>query len=139
MTYKRCVQVLALVSVMPTAASAWRAVNQHDVYQIAPGVFEVVSEPGSGAVDFWCGIGDFGRMQLNLGATQKIYIWRGIGPSVTRPERAAVQFSLNEPPGEAAKPSYTLSVKQAGDSLSASFARQYCAGSRFDPFERWID
>ncbi len=139
MTIKRCAQALALLGALPTTASAWRAINQHDVYQISPGVYEVVSEPGSGAVDFWCGIGDFGRMQLNLGATQKIYVWRGLGPSVTRPERAAVQFALNPPSGSAVAQGYGLSVKQAGDSLSASFARQYCSGSRFDPFEQWID
>lgn len=128
-----------ILLVLPSASEAWRAYNRHEVFEIEPGIYEVVSQPGSGAADFWCGIGDFTRVVLGVGPTQRIYIWRAIGPSVTRPGRKAVHFAFQPPESGTFDPGYSLSVKKAGDSLNASFARQYCFGSKFtEPFERWL-
>lgn len=120
----------------PVPSMAWRAWNQHEVFPIGDGVYEVLSEPGSGPADFWCGIGDYATTQLGIGATQRLYIWRGIGPSVTRPGYKAVQFALSPPQGADTSTPLTLSVKRVGDNLTAAAARQYCYGSRFDELDR---
>lgn len=121
--------LLAALAAVPSSASAWRAFNSHDVYPLSDGVFEVVSEVGSGAADYWCGAGDFAYRGVGAAAAQRVYIWRAIGPSVTRPGRKAVQFSLTPPPGADTDPKLTLSVRAVGDNLRAAAAQQYCFGN----------
>lgn len=128
----------AALLALPSLALSWRAWNQHEVFPVSKGVYEVLSRPGSGPADFWCGIGDFATSQLGVKATQRLYIWRGIGPSVTRPGYKAVQFALSAPKGADTSTPLTLSVKRVGDNLTAAAARQYCYGGRFDPFDRWM-
>ncbi|MGR3760165.1 hypothetical protein ACUXV3_08520 [Roseobacteraceae bacterium NS-SX3] len=120
------------VLLLPAAAAAWTAWNRHEVFPVAKGVWEVVSEVGSGAQDYWCGIGDYAISQLRTRATQRIYIWRGVGPSITRPGRRAVQFSLVPPAGADTSVGISLGVKRAGDNLNAATARGYC----YDFFDR---
>lgn len=125
------------MAVMPSAGSAWRAWNQHDVYPVSEGVFEVVSEVGSGATDFWCGAGDYAYRALRTKGVQRVYIWRAIGPSVTKPGKKAVQFSLTPPSGADTSSRISLSVKAVGDNLRAAMAQQYCFdGDADDPFFR---
>ncbi|MEP2717595.1 hypothetical protein [Pseudophaeobacter sp.] len=118
--------VLTLFISFPVGAQAWWAWNRHEVFQVSSDVWEVVNEVGSGAQDYWCGIGDFALRQLRTQATQRIYIWQGIGPSVNRPGRKSVQFSLTPPPGVDTTPRLSLSVKAVGDNLNAATARNYC-------------
>lgn len=128
--------LLALVS-FPFEAAAWRAWNRHEVLPVSQGVWEVVSEIGSGAQDYWCGIGDYALRELRTQATQRIYIWQGIGPSVNRQRRKSVQFSLSPPAGVSTEPRISLSVKAVGDNLNAATARGYCydrIDERFYPF-----
>lgn len=124
---------VALIS-LPGLALAWVALNRHEVNQISDGVFEVVSRPGSGAADFWCGAGDYATAVLRVSATQRVYLWAARGASVSRPGAKAVQFSLSVPPSGPAPQSYSLSVKAVGDSLTAAAARQYCYGNIKRPF-----
>ena len=116
---------------LPLSAQAWRAWNRHEVLPVSEGVWEVVNRVGSGAQDYWCGIGDFAIRQLRTQATQRIYIWQEIGPSVNRPGRKSVQFALTPPPGSDTSTGYSLSVKIRGDNLNAATARNYCY-DRFD-------
>lgn len=118
---------------MPLSAEAWRAWNRHEVLPVSKGVWEVVNRVGSGAQDYWCGIGDFAIRQLRTQATQRIYVWREIGPAVNRPGRKSVQFSLSPPPGVDTTPRLSLSVKVRGDNLNAATARNYCY-DRVDDF-----
>lgn len=127
----------AAVALTPQWAGAWWAFNRHEVLPVSTGVYEVVSEVGSGAQDFWCGAGDYAYRELGVASVQRVYIWRGIGPSVNRPGRKAVQFSLTPPPGADTDPALTLSVKDVGDNLRAAHAQQYCFGmDHEDPFKR---
>lgn len=126
--------MLALLVAIPGAAQAWRAMNGHEVAPLGGGVYEVVGRVGSGAADYWCGIGDFARVVLDVPAAQRIYVWRPVGPSVVRSGRKAVHFALTPPPGTGAEGGYSLTVRRAGESLSAALARQYCYDSRFDEF-----
>ncbi|MFD3189428.1 hypothetical protein ACFMPD_04030 [Sedimentitalea sp. HM32M-2] len=115
-----------ILALSPTWASAWWAMNRHEVFPVSDGVYEVVARVGSSASDFWCGAGDFAQRVIGLPAAERIYIWRGIGPSVNRPGRKAVQFALTPPPGADTTASLTLSVKAVGDNLARHAAVQYC-------------
>lgn len=130
--------ILALATALaPGWASAWWAYNRHEVLPVSNGVFEVVSEVGSGAQQFWCAAGDYAYRALGAAAAQRIYIVRAIGPSQTRPGRKSVQFSLVPPPGADTEPRLSLSVKAVGDNLRAAAAQQYCFGNGYeDPFLR---
>ena len=128
---------VALLAVIPGWANAWWAVNRTEVYPVSDTVFEVLNAVGSGAVDYWCGAGDFARQVMGTPATQRIYIWRAIGPSETRPGRKSVQFSLTPPPGADTTPGLSLSIRHAGDNMTSALAYQYCLGNNpFDPFLR---
>ncbi len=119
-----------MLVLVPAAAQAWRAINGTEVNPVRKGVFEVIPSGRSGPQQFWCGAGDYARMVLGVGATQRIYIWRAIGPSETRPGAKSVQFSLSPPPGkEDYQPGYSLSVKHEGDNLDAAMARRYCSSA----------
>jgi len=133
---RTCAMALILGLLLPSMALSWRAWNRHEVFPLGGGLYEVLSEPGSGPADFWCGIGDYALSQLGVGATDRIYIHRAIGAAVTRPGHRAVQFALAPPPGADLSTPLTLSVERVGDNLSAGFARQYCYGGRFDPLDR---
>lgn len=139
MTRRAHLALMALLIVLPGAALAWRAVNGHEVQPLGGGVYEVVGRVGSGAADYWCGIGDFARVVLDVPAVQRIYVWRPVGPSAVRPGRKAVHFALSPPPGAETSSGYSLTVRQPGENLSAALARQYCYGDRFDefPWRRW--
>ena len=121
---------VALLASVPDHAAAWRARNLHQVEPVASSlsatVFEVIGRAGSGAADYWCGAGDYVRHRLGRAAVQRVYIWRAIGPSVARPGRRAMQFSLTAPDNPSPSPGYSLSMKAVGDNLTASFAFQYC-------------
>lgn len=124
---------LLMLSV-PTWALSWYAWNRYEVFPISDSVFEVVERPGSagGANDYWCGAGDYAQRVLKTRTNQKIYIWKAIGKSVTKPGNRAVQFSLNAPANASASPGYSLSVRAVGDSLSTAAAQRYC----YDNLER---
>jgi len=67
------------------------------VAQVTESIFEVVPNGvGSGGGSaFWCGASDYARLTLGAGWKTKIYIARGLGPSVTTGRRSAVQFTLD--------------------------------------------
>ncbi|MBL4769022.1 MAG: hypothetical protein JKY94_15145 [Rhodobacteraceae bacterium] len=113
---------------IPTWALSWYAWNRYQVFPVSDSVFEVVERPGStgGANHYWCGAGDYAQRVLKTKTNQKIYIWKAIGKSVTKPGARAVQFSLNAPANPSASPGYSLSVKAVGDSLSTAAAQRYC-------------
>lgn len=117
---------LALFPLLASSALAWRAWNRHEVLPVSDGVFEVVAEVGSSATSFWCGAGDYAQRQLRAPAAQRIYIWLPVGPSVNRPGRKAVQFSLSAPPGADTTPGMSVTVNRAGDNMRTASAQAYC-------------
>ncbi|CUH98091.1 hypothetical protein PNH50_12180 [Leisingera aquaemixtae] len=130
--------LLALVLAVPVPASAWRAINRNEVLPVSEGVWEVVARSRSGAQDYWCSIADFAIRQLRAPVNQRIYVWRGEGPSVNRPGRKAVQFAFGLPPGVPDRSgSLSLNVRQAGDSLRVTAAQTYCY-DRLPGRDRWL-
>ena len=127
-----CVLVFSILSA--SAALAWRAVNRQEVFALSQDVFEVLSRPGAGPAQFWCAAGDYARRVLDTAAVQRLYIHRGVGPSLKRPGIKAVQFALEPPPGADTKQhGYSLSLDTVGYNLTSAAARQFCFGN--DQFE----
>ncbi|WP_333683027.1 hypothetical protein [Pontibaca methylaminivorans] len=127
------VMTLALCLAAPQVALSWRAVNRQEVFPLGNGVFEVLSRPGAGPRQFWCAAADYARRVLDAPAAQRIYIHRGIGPSMTRPDYKAVQFAFQPPPGARTDHGYALSLDAVGDSQRTAAARQFCHDrDRFD-------
>jgi hypothetical protein len=120
------IAVAAFCVVSPNWLSAGLIPNRYEIRPLQDGVFEVVSLTRSGASDYWCGAGDYARNQLRAPVTQRIYIWKAIGPSVGRSGRKAVQFSFTAPEGANTTPGYSLSVKAVGDNMTVDAAYQYC-------------
>ena len=140
MRFCRNIALATLLVALPLPAAAWWAWNRHEVYPVSEQAFEVVSRVGSGPQDFWCAAGDFARRVLRVPAPTRVYLWRGVGQSVNRPDRKSVQFALEPPPGADTSTSYSLTIRREGDNLSAALAQQYCYGGEFDPFllqRRW--
>jgi hypothetical protein len=130
LTFGLCLGLTAV----PVAALAFTAQNGNRVNPMANGVFEVVQNVRSRPADFWCGAGDFAVRALRAASAQRVYVWRPIGASETQPSSNGVQFALNPPPGADTNTGYSLSVKRAGDNLTAGAAQQYCFGNRFSDF-----
>lgn len=116
--------------VAPGASTAWWSWNRHEVFPVAEGVWEVVSEVGAMPRDYWCAAGDYAFRELGAPLGQRIYIWRGIGPSLTRPDRKAVQFSFSPPPGAELSPRRSYDIKAAGNSRRTGSAYNRCFDRR---------
>ncbi|MFW8634370.1 hypothetical protein [Cribrihabitans pelagius] len=114
----------------PDAAPAWWSWNRHEVFPIGGGVWEVVSEVGAIPQDYWCATGDYAFRELGAPLSQRIYIWRGIGPSLSRPRRNAVQFSFSPPPGADLSPRRSLNIKAVGNSKRTGSAYNQCFNRR---------
>ncbi|WP_424986493.1 hypothetical protein [Microbulbifer sp. S227A] len=126
---------VACLAIVPTWGSAWWAFNRLEVFPVSETVWEVVAGVGTSAADYWCGAGDFAQRVLGVSATSRIYIWKPVGPSVNRPGKKAVQFSMSPPPGADTSTGYSLTVKRAGDNLARHAAVQYCY--QFDETDIW--
>lgn len=121
---------LALLLTIPAqSALAYRTINTLVVNPVSDTVFEVIGRVGSGPVQYWCSAGDYARQVLNTSATQRIYLWRALGPGVTEQTTRAVQFSVTPPPDADTTPSFLLSVTNVGDNMSSAAAHQYCLGT----------
>jgi hypothetical protein len=117
---------------VPEVALAWWAWNRHEVLPVSKSVFEVIGRPGSGPREYWCGAGDYVYRNMGAPGVQRVYIVEAIGPSVNRPGKKSVKFSLTPPKGVSTSPGYSLSVKAVGDNLSAAAAQQYCYDGGYD-------
>ena len=118
--------VAALVALVCIPAQAARPFLEQDIADVGQGVFEVIGRNGDGTSDYWCGAGDYATRSLRAGATDRIYLWRGIGPSVSKSGKKAIQFAFRAPAGSDTSPRLSLSSKAVGDNMTVSSARQYC-------------
>ncbi|MEY8829005.1 hypothetical protein AB9K34_11415 [Sedimentitalea sp. XS_ASV28] len=127
--------LVACLACLPSWGAAWWSFNRLEVFPVSETAWEVVAGVGTGAADYWCGAGDFAQRVLGVSAASRIYIWKSEGPSVNRPGRKAVQFSMSPPSGADTSTGYSLSVKRAGDNLARHAAVQYCY--QFDESDIW--
>ena len=77
---------------------------------------------------YWCAAADYSQRGLKAAWTAKIYIARGLGPSVTTGRRSAVQFTLDPKAAGVTPtpPSLSINALKTGDSLSVQQAFTYC-------------
>jgi len=120
-----CATVVA--GLMPAFASAqtYRAVNDLTVVGLDAATFEVIEGRGEGPRGIWCAAAEYAERQL--GATGRIYIREGRGPSRVASGRKGVLFTTNEA-NLTQGPSQSLSVStsQIGVGLPIAHAIQFC-------------
>ena len=118
------------LAVTSSAASAqeFRGRLSTRVNPVNAAVFEVVARSSSRGSDFWCGAADYARRALGRGWSERVYVARSMGPSVTTNRRSAVHFTLD--PGAAGitpgKSSLSINTFKVGDSMSIQQANTYC-------------
>lgn len=121
--------VFALLPMLvPDAALAFTGRRGTRAAPVNNAVFEVVPRGSGIGPDFWCGAAEYARRELGAAWSDKIYIARGRGQSVTTGRRSSVQFTLNP---EAAgitpiEPSLSLNALKVGDNMSVTQANGYC-------------
>lgn len=122
---------MALIPVLaPISAAAFTARIGTQVAPVSGSIFEVVpSGVGSGGGSaFWCGASDYARQTLGADWKTKIYIARGLGPSVTTGRRSAVQFTLD--PAAAGitltTPYKSRNSLKSGESMSVQRGHHLC-------------
>ncbi len=125
----RTVLRLALAGALalpPGWALAYRQAFQNEVVPISDSRWEVVSRGSSSARAFWCTAGDYALGRLGVSGTQRIYLWRAVGSASGSATRDSAQFSLAAPQGANTRPGVFLSVRHAGDNMTAAMAREFC-------------
>lgn len=126
MNVKKLITLALLPALLPGLAAAWVADNRHKVNPVSGTVFEVVGKSGSGGSQFWCAAGDYARRVLGAGATQRVYLVRGVAPAQTHEWDRAVLFSLAVPQDADLSTGFTLSTERVGDNMMAAAAQAYC-------------
>lgn len=110
------------------AAKEFRGRQNTRVNPVNAAVFEVVARSSSRGADFWCGAADYARRVLGRGWSERVYVARSMGQSVTTNRRSAVQFTVD--PGAAGitpgKSSLSINTFKVGDSMSIQQADTYC-------------
>ena len=132
--------VLGTVLVTAGDAQAFRPNFPLTVIQVPDSrTFEVIEEHGAGPRQIWCAAAEHGRDVLRLPTATRLYIARGRGPSELAPGRMSVRFSPDpvQPVGPRQDGPYTVSLRDAGFSLSIGHAQSYCLDRIDDLFDRF--
>lgn len=122
--------LLAISAVsLPTAsvAQSYQAINRLQVFPLGGGDFEVIEARGEGARGMWCAAADYVKARFGQGTTGRIYVKTARGPSVSRPGRKGVVFTLD--PNSLAQPasqSLAVTVRSVGVGLPTNHALQFC-------------
>lgn len=126
----------AILSLAATASSAdyWARNNMFAVGNPdRPGYFEVFQKATAGPSDYWCAAGEYVRWGVNQRNTTRIYVVRGIGPSLVRAGRNSVIFSFvpydEIPQLSDAEKGYSVSISKPGYNLSAGHGTAFCQQS----------
>ncbi len=134
-------QLLAIsLAALPAMAGAqsFTAENRLVVVPLNGGQFEVIEARGEGPRGIWCAAADFARDRLGVPGTERVYISRGRGPSVSGARRKTVIFTsdpdvLSRPPFQ----SVSLSTDQIGMGLPVNHAHQFCKDYLLDFMENF--
>jgi len=104
-----------------------RYAAQTRINPVTDEVFEVVTISSRGT-DFWCGASDYARRVLGGSWADRLYVARGMGPSVTTNRRSAVHFTLNPNAVGTTSGTSNLSINSfsVGDSMSVQRANMFC-------------
>lgn len=119
---------------VPEAMPSYRAFTGNEVHPVPgqPGTFEVLSSPGKSGPEYLrCAAGLYTTRALGLLPNRRIYLVSPMGPSLTRPGRGAITFTVLPDAAlldaAAALPDdYLLAMTQPGDNFSAASATHIC-------------
>ena len=123
--------VLAVATALPASALTTR--HGVRVNPVGNGVFEAIGNSSIPEGHFWCAASEYARLRLNAGWTDKIYLVRGLGPSVTTNRRSAVHFSLSLT-GEPADKVSLFQRLEVGSSRSVRQGKNECYQSLIPTF-----
>ncbi len=119
--------LICLLLPLQAAAQAYRAENWLVVVPLNAHDFEVIEDRGEGARGIWCAASDFAQTVLALPPAERLYIKTPRGPSVSGAGRRGVVFTTQAGrAGPDVGPSYSVSVRRAGENLPSHHARQFC-------------
>ncbi|MBQ0716777.1 MAG: hypothetical protein KBT76_02825 [Sulfitobacter litoralis] len=121
--------LVAILSTIPMAAVAQpsTAVNRLQVISLSGTAFEVIEDHGEGARGLWCAAAEYAEDQLSARTADQIYLKSPRGPSASGAGRVGAVFTLNDAElSEAAFKSYSVSVRNAGQTLPVGHAIQFC-------------
>ena len=121
-----CAASLVVVSI-PTGSEAFSARHGTRVNPVDGVVFEVVPKGSGLSNEIWCGAAEYARRGLGAAWTDRIYVSRGRGESVTTGRRSAVQFTL-DPNGAGVIPSENwLQIGfSVGNNMTIRQATEFC-------------
>lgn len=115
----------------PAVAQSFRAENRVVVNPLPGGEFEVIESHGFGARGLWCAAADYAREVLGAAGTSRVYVRQARGPSVTKPGRKGVIFTLDPSGLQASRVFITGgSLRIVGANLSVDHAYIFCADSK---------
>lgn len=121
---------LALAALMLPGAALAATDGEEDrmvINKISTTDFEVVQGVGYSASVFWCGAATFIERRQGLPGGTEIYLKRGVGPSMTTPQRRSVLFSTSSAGLPAATSGgFSLTVEAPGEMMKAVNARSHC-------------
>lgn len=118
---------------LPSPMPAYRSPVGNMVYGLngQPGAFEVVAYAGNDTENYRCSAGEYVIRALHQPTNTRIYLLKPQGPSVTRPGRRAMTFTVAPDADLLAKakaiaPDYLLAMTQPGDSFTAASGAHLC-------------
>lgn len=120
--------VLTLATGTQVLANEYRGPSGTRINPVSDSVFEVVARSSTRGPDFWCGASDYARRALGRGWTDRVYVAREMGPSVTTNRRSAVHFTVDPSVVGGGSTGGVRSVNRfvVGDSMSIQQANRYC-------------
>ncbi|MFD2738416.1 hypothetical protein ACFSUD_02425 [Sulfitobacter aestuarii] len=126
----------AICALIPMAvnAQAYRAVNGLIVVPLSNGDFEVIEARGEGARGLWCAAADYALGWAGGQRAERLYVKRARASALTAPGHKGVVFTLDgERLGTRPSRSYSVSVRQVGESLPLHHAYQFCKDFIIEP------
>lgn len=130
MTHKALVFLIVVAASAASSAIAeeFRGAARTRINPVTDGIFEVVASSSSRGADFWCGASDYARRVLKRDWTDRVYVARELGPSVTTNRRSAVHFTVDPDATGITRRSSSLRLNRftVGDSMSIQQANAQC-------------
>ncbi len=133
MIARRFVPVVALTSLVVSAAAAWAYIPWRVNMLPGNGNFEVIEGMGAGNQRFWCEAAKFAAGPMRVRGNTRMYILTPNGPAKTQKNSYGVGFTVapsQEVLDAASRPgeggNYSVSITRVGYNLSVSHARGFC-------------
>lgn len=131
--------ICAVVMPAMVAANPYTAENFLKVWTLDATTFEVIEANGEGARGLWCAAASYAERQMRMDHRNPIYVLVPRGPSVSRPDRKSVIYTINPealPAGTVIHQGAFATTRTAGAMFPSYLARTFCR-DRFGEHDRW--